>query len=260
MLTIVFLLPFWGVLLVLILHFKLGFQPDDTADIQDKHARISELYKAYSVDEKRADKTVSIEEALLINSASEKRTIIMNVLDDNPREYLEFLQKASHNDDTEVVHYAVTALVEISKENDSALQEFAAYYQENPQDINMLSHYCDFLWSCLSQNLMQGQVEVMNRSLLSQLLQKKMEACTNLEDYSRLAKNELKLQNFDQVRDILAKMAELWPQSEEYILLNILYLTLMHRGTEMHQFISEINNSQMYLSAKVKEALAFWEK
>jgi hypothetical protein len=124
----------------------------------------------------------------------------------------------------------------------------------------MLSHYCDFLWSCLSQNLMQGQVEVMNRSLLSQLLQKKMEACTNLEDYSRLAKNELKLQNFDQVRDILAKMAELWPQSEEYILLNIQYLTLLHKGQEMHQFISEINNSQMYLSAKVKEALAFWEK
>ena len=261
MMVIVLLLPFWGALIVLILHFELGFKPDETTDVSDDTlSYISEIYRNVPVDEKRADKTVPIEEALLINSPAEKRAIIMDILNENTLAYVEFLQKASNNDDAEVVHYAVTAMVEISKENDAILQKLAAEYQENPGDIHVLSAYCDFLWGCLSKNLMQGQVEVMNRALFSRLMQEKMEMCVNLEDYVRLAKNEMKRKNFDSAQEILSKMAEMWPQSEEYILLNIQYLALLNQGQEIQKFLNEINKSQIYLSSKAKEVLAFWVK
>ena len=92
----------------------------------------------------------------------------------NPKEYIQFLQRAGNNDDTEVVHYAVTAMVEISKENDYKLQDFERQYSLNPDDHKVLAEYTEFLWSCLSQNLMQGQVEVLNRELYSNLMQKKL--------------------------------------------------------------------------------------
>ena len=143
-------LPVFGVILVLILHFQIWFDADDSIDVGVERLKLeSELYKSVTVDEKKvAASTVPIEEALVINSARERRTIIMDVLNDNPKEYIEFLQKAGNNDDTEVVHYAVTAMVEISKENDYLLQNFEREYAANPDDPLVLEQYTDFLWYC----------------------------------------------------------------------------------------------------------------
>ena len=259
MAIIALLLPIWGTLIVLVLHFQVAFDADDCADIDVEKLKLdSELYRSIVVDEKRSDMTVPMEEALLINSARERRTLIMDVLNDNPGDYVEFLQKAGNNDDTEVVHYAVTAMVEISKENDYMLQKLENDYNANPDDVAVLSRYCDFLWNCLSQNLMQGQVEVMNRELYSQLMKKKITLCDEIEDYSRLAQNELKRKSFDSAGEIIKKMSEKWPASEEYILLNIQYLASLNRGDEISEFVSKTKNGNIYLSSKTKEALAFW--
>lgn len=259
MFFIVLLVPFWGLLTVLVLHFQIAFDPNDSAELETDRLKLeSDYYRSVTMDEKRAGMTIPIEEALLINSAREKRSIIMDVLNENPRDYVEFLQKAGNNDDTEVVHYAVTAMVEIAKENDYMLQNLEAAHTANPEDVGILSEYCDFLWGCLSQNLMQGQVEVMNRELFSQLAQKKLALCEEIEDYSRLVQNELKRKNFDGAGEFLSKMKKKWPQSEEYILLNIQYLAALGKGKEIRKFITKVSNSQIYLSSKTKEALAFW--
>lgn len=259
MFIVALLLPFWGALIVLILHFELGFSPDAAVSIStDKMELESKFYKSVSVDEKRSDQTVPIEEALLINSAQEKRTLIMDILNEDPRDYVEFLQKAGNNDDTEVVHYAVTAMVEISKENDYTLQMLEAEYAASPRDLDVLSRYCDFLWSCLSQDLMQGQVEVMNRVLFSKLTQEKLTIEESLEDYCRLVQNELARKNPDGVKSALGRMKKEWSQTEEYILLYIEYLALMNKGTEIKKFIKKVNGSQIFLSSQTKEVLAFW--
>ena len=259
MFIIVLLLPFWGALIALILHFEIGFKNASATDIVSGKMSIeSDFYRSISMDEKRWDKTVPIEEALLLNSAREKRAVIMDILNENPRDYLELLQKAGNNDDTEVVHYAVTAMVEISKENDYMLQQLEAEYNASPHDLDILSRYCDFLWDCLSQNLMQGQVEIMNRVLFSKLVREKLDIDQNLNDYNRLAQNELARKNLSEAKSIIAKIKKSWPYSEEYILLNIHYLILTNNGREIKKFINKINNSQIFLSAKTKEVLAFW--
>jgi hypothetical protein len=259
MFIIALLLPFWGALIILILHFEWGFTANDTADIStDKLSLEAEFYKSIPIDEKRSDKTVPIEEALLINSAREKRTIIMDILNENPRDYIAFLQKAGNNDDTEVVHYAVTAMVEISKENDYTLQQLSLEYTANPYDLDVLTRYCDFLWACLTQNLMQGQVEVMNRELFSKLVKEKLAIQETLEDYTRLVRNELKCKNIEQAGEALEKMKKDWSETEEYILLNIQYLAFMNKGKEIRKFIRKVNSSQIFLSTQTKEVLAFW--
>ena len=254
------LLPFWGLLLVLILHFQIAFDADDSIDVGVEKMKLeSELYKSVTVDDKKvADSTVPIEEALLINSAGERRSIIMDVLNDNPKEYVEFLQKAGNNDDTEVVHYAVTAMVEISKENDYRLQELERKYSLYPDDNDVLCEYTEFLWSCLSQNLMQGQVEVLNRELFSTLMNKKLEHSSDINDYSRLIKNELKRKNYFEAERALDEMAYSWRDTEEYILLKLEYLASVGDGAQIRKLIEEVENNKTYISAK--EALAFWKK
>ena len=84
------LLPFWGVLILLVLHFQIGFHADDCVDVGVEKLKLeSELYKSVTMDEKKvANTTVPIEEALVVNSARERRSIIMDVLNDNPKEYI----------------------------------------------------------------------------------------------------------------------------------------------------------------------------
>lgn len=252
-------LPFWGILIVLILHFQIAFKADDARDIGVEKLKLeSELYKSITVEEERSDGTIPIEEALIVNSARERRSIIMDVLNDNPRNYVEFLQKAGNNDDTEVVHYAVTAMVEISKENDYMLQKLEAQHAADPENLEVLAEYCDFLWDCLSQNLMQGQVEVMNRELFAQLMQEKLTMCHEIEDHIRLAQNEMKRGRLDAAGEIIDAIGTSWPDAEEYILLKIQYLASLGKGAELKQFIKETEDRHIYVSSKTKEALAFW--
>lgn len=262
MFAVVLLIPLWGVLLVLILHFQIFFQAEDSVEIGVEKMKLeSELYRSMTVDDKQgAVNTVPIEEALVVNSARERRSIIMDVLNDDPGEYISFLQKAGNNEDTEVVHYAVTAMVEISKENDFKLQEFERVYAADPENVTLLSEYTEFLWNCLSQNLMQGQVEVLNRELFSVLMQKKLALISgSTTDFQRIVENEIKRKNFGMASDMLKKMYEMYPDSEAYYLIRLSYLATLGRGDDIHQLLREINSKKIFLSSAAKEVLAFWE-
>lgn len=254
-------LPFWGALIVLILHFQIWFEADGSIDVGVEKLTVeSELYKSVTMDEKKvAASTVPIEEALVINSANERREIIMDVLNDNPKEYIEFLQKAGNNEDTEVVHYAVTAMVEISKENDYRLQNFEREYAANPDDPLVLAAYTDFLWNCLDQNLMQGQVEVLNRELFSSLIQKKLETGGSIVDYERAIINDLKRNQFTLAAENLRNMERLYADNEEFYLLRLQYLASLGRGQDIQNVLKEIDERHIFLSSKAKEVLAFWK-
>lgn len=262
MFFVALLLPVWGVLTVLILHFQILFRADDGIDVGVEKLKLeSELYKSVTVDEtKVAVNTVPIEEALVVNSAKERRTIIMDVLNDNPKEYIQFLQKAGNNEDTEVVHYAVTAMVEISKENDYKLQDFERQLSADPDNVAILEQYTDFLWQCLSQNLMQGQVEVLNRELFSSLMQRKMALATgSITDFQRSVENELKRKNYTLASEHLRRMKELYADDEAYYLSRLDYLASLGRGEDIQSLLKEIDKKHIFLSSQAKGVLAFWE-
>lgn len=255
-------LPFWGVLLIVVLRFQIGFRKDGVKEVGVEKMKLdSALYQSMTVDEKKvADKTVPMEEALLINSSEERRSMILDVLNDNPREYMEFLQKAGDNDDTEVVHYAVTALVEISKENDARLHELEMQYAANPKDREVLENYTSFLWSCLSKNMMQGQVEKMNRELFATLMKEKLSQGGSVSDFVQSITNDLKRGNYTEAAEGLDWMKREFPDDEAYYLLKIQYLAAIKRGEEIRQVLDEIRAHEVYISAKGKEVIAFWEK
>lgn len=262
MFFVALLLPLWGVLTVLVLHFQILFRADDGIDVGVEKLKLdSELYKSVTIDDGNiANSTVPIEEALVINSAKERRNIIMDVLNDNPKEYIEFLQKAGNNEDTEVVHYAVTAMVEISKENDYKLQDFERRYSLDPENLQILTEYTDFLWSCLSQNLMQGQVEVLNRHVFSTLMQKKLQLATgSVADFKHAVENELKQKNYTAASVLLKQMRTLYDDNEGYYLCRIDYLASLGRGEDIKALLNEVNKKHVYLSSTAKGVLAFWE-
>lgn len=262
MAPVALLVPFWGEVLVAVLHFQILCGQTDRSEVGVEKFRVdSELYKAIQRDESRVSgSTVSMEEALIVNTPKERRALIMDILNDNPKAYVEFLKMAGNNDDTEVVHYAVTAMVNIAKENDQALWELEQKYAQNPDDPELLTAYCGFLWHCLEQGLMQGQVERMNRNLFDALVRKKMQrGPADPEDYLRCIRNNMELKNYTATAACLDSALRLWPRNEDFWIEKIQYLANLGQGEELQALLRRLEEKDLYLNAKMKEVIAFWK-
>ena len=97
-----------------------------------------EIYRSIIAPKEESDRNiVPLEEVLLIDEAAMRRDLIMNVLNDDPENYIDMLKQARMNDDVEVVHYAITGMVELSKEYESRLQKIEYRYAKKPE-INSL--------------------------------------------------------------------------------------------------------------------------
>ena len=120
----VIFVPVWGMICVLLLHFQIFFHQDKKREIGIEKMKINEeIYRSIIAPKEESDRNiVPLEEVLLIDEAAMRRDLLMNVLNDDPENYIDMLKQARMNDDVEVVHYAITGMVELSKEYESRLQ------------------------------------------------------------------------------------------------------------------------------------------
>ena len=162
----VIFIPFFGVLCIGLLQLQIFLKKENSRPIGLEKLRINEeIYKNnVEVREKNDRDIVPLEEALLINEPELRRQLIMNILNDDPSRYMELLEKARLNEDVEVVHYAITAMVELSKDYDSRLQTMERTYAAAPDDPVVLDEYCDFMENYLRQGLLEKQMERMQRN------------------------------------------------------------------------------------------------
>lgn len=262
MVLVALFLPLWGELLVLILHFQILCKQTNRSNVGVEKFQVeSELYKGIVQDDSHSStSTVSMEEALIVNTPKERRALIMDILNDNPKAYVEFLKMAGNNNDTEVVHYAVTAMVQIAKENDQTLWELEQKYVQDREDLPTLTMYCDFLWHCLEQGLMQGQVEQMNRNLFGTLIRNKIRlAPALLTDYLRCIQNDMALKNYTAASAMLENARKIWPNNEDLLILQIQYFSDLERTEDLQNLLRTLDEKAIYLSAKAKEVIAFWK-
>lgn len=262
LLPMVLFVPFWGILCVLILHFQIGMDGDGVKEVGVEKMRVDqEVYRNIFVDQEGGAKDiVPLEEALIVNKPALRRNLIMDVLNDDPEEYLEFLQQARMNDDPEVVHYAATAMSELSKEHEFRLQKMERAYSANPEDGRMLDEYCGFLKEYIGCGLVQGQMERMQRQQYCQLLTKKLEREPDPDAWAELVENQLDLGEYARAEASLGQMGEKWPRREEYWLLKLRFYAEQGEGRELARLLRQIDGQHIYLSAKARETLAFWRR
>jgi len=109
---VMLLVPLWGPLCVLLLHTSNRLTGECSREQMLEKLRINEeIHKSILVaDDEGKEAVVPLEEALLVNSPAQKRKLILSVLTDDPAGYYDLLQQARMDNDSEVVHYASTAL------------------------------------------------------------------------------------------------------------------------------------------------------
>ena len=260
LMALVIFVPFWGTVCVLLLHLQMLTRKDNRMEPGVEKLRVNEeiyknIFQAVSDTDK---KIVPLEEALLINEPRVRRELIMDVLNDDPEEYMDLLKQARMNEDVEVVHYAITAMVELSKEYDFRLQKMEKLYAASPDDPEILEQYCDFMEEYLNQGILEAQMEREQRERYIRLLRQKLKVKTTLSTCVRLFQNLMKTGDYVQAEEILGLMDQKWHRKEEFWILKIGYLAERKKGAELQQCLRQLKEEQIYLSSKSKEALAFW--
>lgn len=183
-----------------------------------------ELHRSIRVENREdAASTVPLEEALLLDSAEQRRKLILSVLMDDPVQYYDLLEQARLNDDSEVVHYAATAMAQISKQADAA----------------------------------QLQRQQLERLLKMQLADQPKE-----EQYGpgcRLAKVQLELAEYAAAEQTLAELTARWPVRETPWLLRLRSAAARKDGAELARWLAEMERAQVYLSAAGRREVDFWK-
>ena len=214
----VIFVPVWGTICVLLLHFQIFFHQDKKREIGIEKMKINEeIYRSIIAPKEESDRNiVPLEEVLLIDEADMRRDLIMNILNDDPENYIDMLKQARMNDDVEVVHYAITGMVELSKEYESRLQKIEYRYAKEQENQQLISEYCDFLQEYLSQGLLEGQMELVQRNQYIKLLKKKLKFKEDLHTYVCLTENQMQMKEYEQVLKSLERMDKKWHRNEEY--------------------------------------------
>ena len=131
---------------------------------------------------------------------------------------------------------------------------------KEPENQQLISEYCDFLQENLSQGLLEGQMELVQRNQYIKLLKKKLKFKEDLHTYVCLAENQMQTKEYEQVLKSLERMDKKWHRNEEYWILRIRYYVELKQGKELKETLEQIQQEHIYLSAKGKEALAFWQE
>ncbi len=253
-------LPFWGELGALALHwYRSGKRSSKKRTYMDETGFVSDIYQNVAADEEDHG-VIPLEEALRINDSAVKRTMIMDILNEQPDQYIGLLKEARSNDDVEVVHYATTAMSELSKDYDLQLQSIEAEYAANPDDVEVMDRYTHFLEEYIGKELAQGQFLTMQRIQYGRLLQKQIDREPTLERYLKQTNNSLELKNYGEAAGLLDIMEKRWADQESVLLLRIRCLAEQGNGNEIHRLIRTIPERGIYLTSEGKHVVEFWSK
>lgn len=254
------LVPVWGPLTAVLLCVQRALRGDSLkASTLEALAIEDERHRGMSAPTDDDREVVPLEEALIVNDAPERRRLILSVLTDDPEGYLSLLQTASLNDDSEVAHYAATAVAQISKEADLKLQRLEQAFKADPSSPERLDEYCDFLGSYIESGLVEGRAEEIQRRQHLALLKRRLEREGGLDLSLACTSAMLDLNMFDEAGVLIAQMVERDGDDQRVWMLALRAASLARDGEGVRSVLAGIDRHRVYLNAQNREKVEFWK-
>ena len=258
----VFLVPLWGLFVMLLLEFRTRDQKPEHTEVGIEKLKVNDfVHRSILVEENPAEeRIVPLEEALLINKPGTRRELMMEIMYDDPNDYVNLLKEARMNDDTEVVHYAVTALTELQKEYDLQFQELEWKMEQDPGNERLADEYLQLLNQYLNSGIAEGNDRKLKLQTYSNILEKKISLEPQNMNYRR-EKVQVDLMtgnHMDMYRDI-EYIIRNWPGNETGYLLMLQYFSQAKNREGMEKVMELINKKNIYLTPDGRRQIRFWQ-
>jgi len=261
MMPMVLLVPVFGVLTAISAEIIIRTDKNGSRDItlEDPHLEYADL-RLHSIDRDHHGQVIPIQEALLINNAETRRSLILEIIRQDPKDYIQQLQEACSDSDLEVSHYASTAMMEIQREYELSTQQAEADHAKNPKDPDKLHHAIRCMQRYIDSGLINVSIAPAYRHRLAVLLDKQITAAP--EDMAarlNAVDNYLALENLTNAKALSDAAVQRWPNREQVWLSQLKVCYAMRDSEGIRNTLKEIRQRNVYLSPEGRNVLLFWQ-
>ena len=263
LLPVALLVPFFGMILLLLAEIftRCGKTGSKALALEELHLDGDDLKLLNPEQDRETDNIIPLEEALAINDAMTRRKLMLEILRQNPEEYISLLQDARMDSDIEVNHYASTAIMEISRDYDLALQKAEQNYRDTPDDPGSLEQYIKGLKRYIDSGLINKNVLFVYRYRLSELFEVQMDQSPeNIQSHVQAVQNYISSRNYTRAMELLERMLEKWPRQESVWLAKLQLHAEMRDSAGIKAVLAEIRSRNIYLSPEGRSIVGFWEE
>ena len=260
---VICMVPLWGLIGMIILEMRSRGKREIREEVGIEKLKVNdEVYRSILMDEDPIeDRVVPLEEALLINDPTTRRDLMMEVMYSNPDDYVGQLKEARTNDDTEVVHYAVTALSELQKEYQLQFQELDWKMKNDPEDEELLERYLKLLSRYLGSGIAEGNDMDIKLRAYSEMLGRKIKKTPDrLSLWKTKAETDLKIREYPAALEEIHHIIRTWDRSETGYLLLVKYHSAMKNRDGIESVLEQIRRKKIYLTPAGRRWIRFWEK
>ena len=263
LLPIIVLVPVVGMVVGLIADYHSRFHKAGlkTISLEELHLDEEDLRLQRIQDDQGGDLVIPLEEAMSVNDAATRRRLMLDILHQNPGEYIELLQEARLDDDIEVTHYASTAIMEMQRDYELSLQKAEKEYGEDPENSEKLEKYLHHLRRYIESGLVDQNVLFIYRNRYAELLRNKISRePEDMDTRLQAVDNYLRLENYSEAKALADILISKWPNREETWFVRLKVFQQMRDGDGIKATIAQIKRRNVYLSPEGRATLAFWDR
>lgn len=236
---------------------KAGIKP---IELEELHLETEDLRLKQIEDDEGGELVIPLEEAMTINDAETRRKLMLDILHQNPQEYIELLQKARLDEDIEVTHYASTAIMEMQRDYELSLQKAEKEYEDDGDNSEKLERYLYSLRRYIESGLVDRNVLFIYRSRYLELLREKMQRePEDMDTRIQAVDNYLNLENYSEAKALADILVRKWPNREDTWFAQLKVCQEMHDGPGIKKIVAEIRRRNVYLTPQGRVALSFWD-
>lgn len=261
MMPMILLVPVFGILTAISAEIvqRTGRNASRDITLEDPHLHQTDM-RLHRIDRSQHGQVIPIQEALRINNAQTRRTLILEIIRQDPRNYIRQLQEACSDSDLEVSHYASTAMMEVQREYELSTQQAEADYAKHPDDPLKLHHAISSMQRYIDSGLINPSVIPAYRHRYAALLEQQLRmAPEDMAARLAAANNYLLLENLTQARAMADDLVQRWPNREQPWLTRLKVCYAANDGDGIRDTLREIRQRNIYLSPDGKATLQFWQ-
>ncbi|GKU77076.1 hypothetical protein [Paenibacillus sp. L3-i20] len=204
---------------------------------------------------------IPIEDALVVSEHHTRRRVMIDVLKQDSIHYLEILQTAVSNEDTETSHYAVSAIMEVKRKLLIAIQDLSVQYESQKHEPYMVQTYAEVLKGFLRSGFLDERTITKYQYTYLTVL----EQFITLSDQSEWAyrdkiETELALGLYGIAEATSRSYLEQFPHSEETYLCLLKVYFETRSVSKLRHTLEQLKQSPIKLSNQALTLVRFWSE
>lgn len=217
------------------------------------------IYK--QLEKEKELNVIPIEDALVVSQHQDRRQVMIDVLKQDAINYIEILQRAVSNEDTETSHYAVSAIMEMKRKLLLSLEELSVKFENESSDKIIAYAYVEVLSKFLKSGFLDKRTmrkyQFTFLSAIQRLLTLREEEEWLFQEKMDM---ELLLELYGDAENTGKKYLEHFPDSEKsYLALMKVYFATKSKA-KLELTIDQLKKAPVRLSNQAITMVRFWSE